>query len=160
MDSDGQHPAQCIPAFMATSAQSPQSMVLGVPQFDASAPAVRVRGRRISNWAANVETLWAGIEDSLFGFRVYPIAELVAVMQQTRWMRRYDFDAEAVVRLNWRGLAAINLPVPVRYFSPSEGGVSHFNYWRDNVLLTSMYFRMFPGFLVRLPGLMRRRARR
>jgi len=160
MDSDGQHPAQCIPAFMATSAQSPQSMVLGVPQFDASAPAVRVRGRRISNWAANVETLWAGIQDSLFGFRVYPIAELVAVMQQTRWMRRYDFDAEAVVRLNWRGVAAINRPVPVRYFSASEGGVSHFNYWRDNVLLTSMYFRMFPGFLVRLPSLMRRRARR
>ena len=124
MDSDGQHPAQCIPAFMATSAQSPQSMVLGVPQFDASAPAVRVRGRRISNWAANVETLWAGIQDSLFGFRVYPMAELVAVMQQTRWMRRYDFDAEAVVRLNWRGVPAINLPVPVRYFSPAEGGVS------------------------------------
>ena len=160
MDSDGQHPAQCIPAFMAASARSPQTMVLGVPQFDASAPAVRVRGRRISNWAANVETLWAGIQDSLFGFRVYPIAELVAVMQQTRWMRRYDFDAEAVVRLNWRGVPAINRPVPVRYFSPSEGGVSHFNYWRDNVLLTSMYFRMFPGFLVRLPSLMRRRARR
>jgi glycosyltransferase involved in cell wall biosynthesis len=157
MDSDGQHPAQCIPAFMATSAQSPQSMVLGVPQFDASAPAVRVCGRRISNWAANVETLWAGIQDSLFGFRVYPIAELVAVMQQTRWMRRYDFDAEAVVRLNWRGVAAINLPAPVRYFSPAEGGVSHFNYWRDNVLLTSMYFRMFPSFLVRLPNLVARR---
>ena len=160
MDSDGQHPAQCIPAFMAASAQNPQSMVLGVPQFDASAPAVRVRGRRISNWAANVETLWAGIQDSLFGFRVYPIAELVAVMQQTRWMRRYDFDAEAVVRLNWRGLPALNLPVPVRYFSAAEGGVSHFNYWRDNVLLTSMYFRLFPAFLARLPGLMRRRKRR
>jgi len=160
MDSDGQHPAQCIPAFMAASARSPQTMVLGVPQFDASAPAVRVRGRRISNWAANVETLWAGIQDSLFGFRVYPIAELVAVMQQTRWMRRYDFDAEAVVRLTWRGVPAINLPVPVRYFSRAEGGVSHFNYWRDNVLLTSMYFRLLPSLLIQLPRLITRRLSR
>jgi len=159
MDSDGQHPAQCIPAFMAASAQSPQGMVLGVPQFDASAPTVRVRGRRISNWAANVETLWAGIQDSLFGFRVYPIAELVAVMQQTRWMRRFDFDAEAVVRLNWRGVPAINLPAPVRYFSPREGGVSHFNYWRDNVLLTSMYLRLIAGWLPRVPVLLARRIR-
>ena len=34
---------------------------------------LRVKGRRISNWWANLETLWAGIDDSLFGFRVYPI---------------------------------------------------------------------------------------
>jgi len=159
MDSDGQHPAQCIPVFMATSAQSPQSMVLGVPQFDASAPAVRVRGRRISNWAANVETLWGGIKDSLFGFRVYPIAPLVAIMDRTRSMRRYDFDAEAIVRLSWRGVRALNLPAPVRYFSTAEGGVSHFNYWRDNVLLTSMFLRLFPGFLIRLPWLIGRRLR-
>jgi glycosyltransferase involved in cell wall biosynthesis len=157
MDSDGQHPAQCVPTFMAASAHSPQAMVLGVPVFDRSAPGVRVRGRRISNWAARIETLGAGIQDSLFGFRVYPIASLVTVMRQTRWMRRYDFDAEAVVRLSWRGVPAINLPAPVRYFSAAEGGVSHFRYWRDNVLLTSMYFRLLPCFLLRLPRLMARR---
>ena len=51
----------------------------------------------------------------------------------------------------------MNLPAPVRYFTAEEGGVSHFNYWRDNVLLTSMYFRLLPGFLVRLPLLIARR---
>jgi len=75
-------------------------------------------------------------------------------------MRRYDFDAEAVVRLTWRGVPAINLPVPVRYFSPAEGGVSHFNYWRDNVLLTSMYFRLLPSLLIQLPRLITRRLSR
>jgi len=35
--------------------------------------------------------------------------------------------------------------------------VSHFNYWRDNVLLTSMHARLFFGFLVRLPRLLARR---
>jgi glycosyltransferase involved in cell wall biosynthesis len=157
MDSDGQHPAQCIGAFMAASIAAPQAMILGEPVFDASAPPLRLRGRRIANWCTNLETLWAGIHDTLFGFRVYPIAPLLAAMRRSRWMRRFDFDPEAVVRLSWRGVPAVNLRAPVRYFTPAEGGVSHFNYWRDNVLLTSMYFRLLPGFLVRLPLLIARR---
>ena len=157
MDSDGQHPADCILPFMAASAAAPQAMILGEPVFDASAPRIRMRGRKIANWSTNLETLWAGIHDTLFGFRVYPIGPLVAVMQRTRWMRRFDFDAEAVVRLSWRGVPAVNLPVPVRYFRPEEGGVSHFRYFRDNVLLTSMYFRLLAGWLVRLPLLIARR---
>jgi glycosyltransferase involved in cell wall biosynthesis len=157
MDSDGQHPAQCIGAFMAASIAAPQAMILGEPVFDASAPRVRLRGRRIANWSTNLETLWAGIHDTLFGFRVYPIAPLIAAMRRSRWMRRFDFDPEAVVRLSWRGVPAVNLPAPVRYFTAGEGGVSHFNYWRDNVLLISMYFRLLPGFLVRLPLLIARR---
>jgi glycosyltransferase involved in cell wall biosynthesis len=157
MDSDGQHPAERIGAFMAASAAEPAAMILGAPQFDSSAPRIRLRGRRISNWWTNLETLWAGVPDALFGFRVYPIAPLVAVMQRTRWMRRFDFDAEAVVRLSWRGVPARSLPAPCRYFTPAEGGVSHFKYWRDNLLLAWMYTRLFAGFVVRLPLLVARR---
>ncbi len=158
MDSDGQHPPDRIAEFMAASVANPGAMVLGEPLFDASAPRARVIGRKISNWWANVETLWAGIHDSLFGFRVYPIAPLVRVMQARRCMRRFDFDVEAAVRLSWAGLPAINIKAPVRYFRPEEGGVSHFNYLRDNVLLTSMHTRLFAGFLIRLPWLLARRG--
>jgi glycosyltransferase involved in cell wall biosynthesis len=157
MDSDGQHPAALIPSFMAASAASPRAMILGVPVFDDSAPRIRVQGRKLSNWWTRTSTLGGEIPDSLFGFRVYPIADLLAVMHESRWMRRYDFDAEAVVRLCWRGVPAVSLPAPVRYFRPEEGGVSHFNYWRDNVLLTWMHLRLFLGFLVRLPRLLARR---
>jgi glycosyltransferase involved in cell wall biosynthesis len=160
MDSDGQHPSDRIRAFMAASAARPTFMVLGEPVFDASAPSVRVKGRKISNWWANLETLGAGIHDSLFGFRVYPLAPLVRIMQSHRWMRRFDFDVEIVVRLSWSGVEASNLPAAVKYFRPEEGGVSHFNYLRDNVLLTSMHCRLFCGFLGRLPYLLARRARR
>jgi glycosyltransferase involved in cell wall biosynthesis len=159
MDGDGQHPPECIRRFMDASAAAPEAMILGDPVFDSSAPRIRLRGRRISNWCANLETLWAGIPDTLFGFRVYPIDALLAIMQRNRWMRRFDFDAEAVVRLSWRGVPMVNLPAPVRYFTPEQGGVSHFNYWRDNVLLTSMYLRLLPGFLLRLPRLIARRIR-
>lgn len=151
MDSDGQHPADLIPQFMQASQHAPDSMVLGKPVFAADAPRLRVNGRKISNWWANLETLWMGIGDSLYGFRVYPIAPLLRVMQQHHWMRRFDFDPEAVVRLCWAGVKPVNLAAPVRYFTAGEGGVSHFNYLRDNLLLSWMHTRLFLGFLLRLP---------
>ena len=157
MDSDGQHPADLIPAFMAASQQQPAAMILGKPVFDADAPALRVQGRKISNGWANLETLWAGIGDSLYGFRVYPIEPLRQVMRGQRWMRRFDFDPEAVVRLCWRGVRPVNLDAPVKYLRADEGGVSHFNYLRDNTLLTWMHLRLVLGFVLRLPLLLVRR---
>ena len=100
-----------------------------------------------------------GIGDSLFGFRVYPVAALVAVMKFQPWMRRFDFDTEAVVRLAWRGVKPINRDAPVRYLRPEEGGVSHFRYGRDNLLLTWMHARLMIEFVLRLPLLAWRRWR-
>ncbi|KRC11976.1 glycosyl transferase family 2 [Hydrogenophaga sp. Root209] len=157
MDSDGQHPETLIPDFMAASQAAPNAMVLGKPVFGAEAPLVRVMGRKLSNGWANLETLSLGIGDSLYGFRVYPIAPLMKVMHGTRFMRRFDFDPEAVVRLCWAGVRPINLDAPVRYFSPQEGGVSHFNYVRDNLLLSGMHARLLVGFVLRLPLLLWRR---
>jgi hypothetical protein len=159
MDADGQHPAAAIPDFMAASAADPRALILGVPVFDESAPRLRVLGRRVSNFWANLETLWIGVDDSLCGFRVYPIAELRAVMEKNRWMRRFDFDPEAAVRLCWRGLRPINKPAQIRYFRREEGGVSHFHYLRDNLLLTWMHTRLMLGFLLRLPLLLGYRIR-
>lgn len=157
MDSDGQHPAQLIPDFMAASQAQPGAMVLGKPVFDADAPALRVNGRKVSNGWANLETLWMGIGDSLYGFRVYPIAPLKRIMQSNRFMRRFDFDPEAVVRLCWAGVRPVNIDAPVRYFRADEGGVSHFRYLRDNTLLTWMHTRLFIGFVIRLPLLILRK---
>ena len=149
MDADGQHPARLIPDFMAASHANPAAMILGQPQFDQQAPRVRVLGRRLSNACVALQTAFAGLGDSLFGFRVYPIRPLLDVMAATRWMRRFDFDAEAMVRLSWRGVPAVKLPAPVRYLSQAEGGVSHFRYGRDNLLLTWMHLRLFAAMLGR-----------
>jgi glycosyltransferase involved in cell wall biosynthesis len=151
MDADGQHPAASIPEFMAYSRRNPQAMILGVPVFDTSAPRIRILGRRISNVLVRLETL-SGIGDALFGFRVYPLAGLLTVMESTSRMRRYDFDTEAVVRLSWRDVPAINLPAPVRYFRAGEGGVSHFRYGWDNLALAAMHARLIGSFLIRLPS--------
>jgi glycosyltransferase involved in cell wall biosynthesis len=157
LDSDGQHPAELIGAFMAASMSRPQCMVLGRPKFDASAPRIRVLGRQLSNFCTHVETLWAGVGDSLYGFRVYPIAPLRTLMSEQPWMRRFDFDPEAAVRLCWCGVEPINLDAPVRYFKREEGGVSHFRYCRDNLLLSWMHLRLVLEFPLRLPLLLARR---
>ena len=159
MDSDGQHPAGLIPEFMAASKLRPEAMVLGKPVFGAEAPLLRVNGRKVSNAWADLETLWMGIGDSLYGFRVYPIAPLLRVMRGNRFMRRFDFDPEAVVRLCWAGVQPLNIDAPVRYLSAAEGGVSHFRYLRDNALLTWMHTRLIIGFVLRLPVLIWRRMR-
>lgn len=153
MDADGQHPAASIAQFMALSGAQPEAMILGVPLFDETAPRIRVIGRRVSNILARIETLGA-VRDSLFGFRIYPIGPLRCVMERSRFMRRFDFDVEAAVRLCWRGVPAINVPAPVRYFRASEGGVSHFRYMRDNFLLARMHARLLLAFALRLPALL------
>ena len=156
MDADGQHPSQHIARFMAEGHAHPEALVLGRPVFDASAPSLRVKGRKISNWWANLETCGWGIHDSLFGMRLYPIVPLKKVFSETWFARRFDFDPEVAVRLCWKGVPVINLPTPVRYLSAEEGGISQFRYLRDNILLTSMHIRLVLGFLLRLPILMLR----
>ena len=159
MDADGQHPAERIPVFMAASLAAPGAMILGEPVFDSSAPLLRVRGRRISNWFANLETLWTGVHDSLFGFRVYPAAALERIMRQQQRMRPVLAIStwRPAFRLCWRGIPPVNLPAAVRYFRADEGGVSHFQYGRDNALLAWMHLRLFLGFVLRLPLLLARR---
>jgi len=154
MDSDGQHPASHVEAFLALSERYPQAAVFGKPVFDASAPALRVNGRKVSNFWANLETLWWGIGDSLFGMRVYPVEKLLGVMRVTPFSRRFDFEPEVAVILCWMGVPVINLPTPVRYPSEKEGGVSQFRYLRDNATLTWMHVRLFIFFVLILPWLM------
>lgn len=157
MDADGQHPAGHIEQFMNHSRANTDAMILGRPVFDAAAPALRVKGRRVSNWWTNLETLWSGVDDSLFGFRVYPVVALEHIMSNQPWMRRFDFDVEAAVRLCWRGIRPISIDAPVRYLTAAEGGVSHFKYLRDNLLLSWMHSRLLLGFLIRLPYLLLRK---
>jgi glycosyltransferase involved in cell wall biosynthesis len=148
MDADGQHPAEAIGEFMALAARHPAAMILGVPVFDASAPRLRVLGRRISNLLVRWLTR-ADIGDALFGFRVYPLMPLLQLMEASRHMRGYDFDAEAVVRLCWQGVGVVNRPVPVRYLRKDEGGVSHFRYGRDNLRLAAMFGRLLAACVAR-----------
>lgn len=142
MDADMQHPADQIGAFMVASMAQPRAMVLGQPRFGPDAPLARVWGRAVANALTAALTAGSSVGDCLFGFRVYPIAPLLACIAETPGMRGFDFDLEAVVRLAWRGVPAVKRAVPVRYLRPDQGGVSHYRYGRDNLRLAHALLRL------------------
>ena len=119
-DADGQHAAEDLPRFMDHSRLHPGAMILGVPVFDAEAPPLRVKGRLVGNWWTNLETLWGGVRDSLYGFRVYPIEPSLQVMRSIKGGRRFDFDTQLAVRLYWKGIPPLNLLTPVTYDVTSQ----------------------------------------
>lgn len=161
MDSDGQHPADRIPEFMATSLAHPRALVLGRPIFGPEVPLERLHGRKLSVGLARLEILGSGIDDPLFGFRVYPAAALQRALGQTRRGRGFDFDPEVAVRLVWQGVPTVNLAAPCRYLAKSEGGVSHFHYLRDNLKLIWLHTRLLSQLLLwRWPGVLRQRRHR
>lgn len=157
MDADGQHPSSAIPSFFDLAWKNPDAMILGAPIFGPEAPRERIHGRKVGNWFTGLNTLWEGVGDSLFGFRVYPVEPTRKILHSIRTARRFDFDTEIVIRLAWAGVRPINIPVPVFYPPRSQGGVSHFNYLRDNLLLARTHLRLFGGLIPRLPALLFRR---
>jgi glycosyltransferase involved in cell wall biosynthesis len=152
-DADGQHCAADIDRLFASLPEDGAAFVLGVPIFGPDAPAERVKGRRVGNTFAKLETLWRGPEDSLYGMRVYPLKNLARVMHNPFIGRRYDFDTEAAVRLVWSGTCPINFKTPVLYLTRAQGGISHFNYLRDNFLLTLMHTRLLLELPFHIPSL-------
>ena len=109
----------------------------------------------IGNFFASIETLGKGARDSLFGFRIYPVAPALKILEQTRSGRRFDFDTVLAVSLTWAGVPAINRPVPVRYPPREEGGVTHFRYVHDNLLLSYVHVRLFFGLFPRISRLLK-----
>ncbi len=160
MDADGQHPAGHIAEFMATSREHDDAMILGRPIFGPEVPLERLHGRKLSIGLVRFELFGAGVDDPLFGFRLYPIAPLLSILGPRRGGRRYDFDTEAAVRLAWAGVRCVNRAAPVKYFTRAEGGVSHFHYLRDNLTLVWMHTRLITELLLlRWPALLRHRRR-
>ncbi|MBL9187748.1 MAG: glycosyltransferase family 2 protein [Opitutaceae bacterium] len=148
LDADGQHPVDHIAPFMAASQAEPAALVLGRPVFGPEVPLERLHGRKLSVGLARFEILGSGIDDPLFGFRVYPAAALRDALASTRRARGFDFDPEVAVRMFWAGVPTVNLPAPCRYFAKAEGGVSHFNYLRDNLKLVWLHTRLIVQLLL------------
>lgn len=156
IDADGQHCSADIPLFIAQAAARPEALIVGYPQYDESVPALRLYGRYLTHVWVWINTLSLQIKDSMCGFRVYPIAPVLALAQRHRLGARMDFDTEVLVRLFWDGLGVVNVGTRVGY--PTDG-VSHFRLWLDNVLISRMHATLFFGMLLRVPKLLARKWR-
>lgn len=155
IDADGQHDPADIPGFVEEACQYPKAVVTGRPIYDDSVPKGRLYGRYATHIWVWINTLSLEIRDSMCGFRVYPLASAVALANAVQLGQRMDFDSEIIVRLHWRGVPVRNRDTRVRY---PQGGVSHFDVWRDNVRISRMHATLFFGMLVRLPVLLWRKA--
>ncbi|URN99061.1 glycosyltransferase family 2 protein [Leclercia adecarboxylata] len=154
VDADGQHALEDIPRLLALAERHPTALISGQPVFDASIPRSRLYGRWVTHVWVWIETLSLQLKDSMCGFRVYPVAPTLRLVNSVPLGKRMDFDTEVMVRLYWQGNTSYFLPTRVTY---PENGVSHFDALHDNLRISWMHTRLFFGMLPRIPSLLFRR---
>lgn len=154
VDADGQHDLGDVDAFLTASQSAPTALICGYPQYDESVPKGRLYARYLTHVWVWINTLSLSIRDSMCGFRVYPLAATLALIDSVNLGTRMDFDTEVLVRLAWRNQPMHWLPTKVHY--PLDG-LSHFRLWLDNALISKMHTKLFFGMLLRAPQILWRR---
>lgn len=126
IDSDGQYFPEDLPLFFEKIDEQPNSLIMGARDMtQAEVPGKSSFGNKFSNFWYFVET---GIKlpDTQTGFRSYPLESI----QKLRFFTtKFEFEIEAIVKLAWKGVSVISIPVKVIY--NYEERVSHFRPFKD-----------------------------
>ncbi|MBQ9275797.1 MAG: glycosyltransferase family 2 protein [Succinivibrio sp.] len=157
VDADGQHNLADAPALLELARQHPGDLALARPVYNDSVPKGRLYGRKITNFWVAVETLSWEIKDAMCGFRVYPLASFIQVIDSSRLGLYMDFDIEILVRLYWLGLKPYYLDSQVSY---PQDGVSSFRMLEDNLQISKLHTKLFLLALTHYPALLRRKLNR
>ncbi|TCP94897.1 GT2 family glycosyltransferase [Cricetibacter osteomyelitidis] len=139
VDADGQHNLSDIGQFLQLSQAHPNELICGIPIYGNDVPKARLYGRKITNFWIAINTLSMSIPDGMCGFRLYPL-QAISRLNFAEIGDFMDFDVEILVRLHWLGIKMQWLPTAVHY---TDGGVSHFRAWQDNLLISKMHSRLF-----------------
>jgi len=150
VDADGQHDINHCQALIELAQSYPNELISGRPIFDDSIPLGRRFSRHITHFWVWVETLSFSVKDTMCGFRVYPLAPCIELMNKINLGKRMDFDIEIMVRLYWQGTVSRFLPTKVIY---PQDGISHFQPINDNILISWMHTRLVFGMFIRSPRL-------
>ncbi len=127
MDSDGQHFADDLPAFLDTIEEHPDALIVGARNMqEAGAPGKSNFGLRFSNFWYWVTT-GSKLPDTQCGFRLYPLEKLRKINFITR---RFEFEVEVIVKAAWKKVNVMSMPVKV-YYPPGNERVSHFRPFTD-----------------------------
>ncbi len=139
LDSDGQHYASDIDAFIRKVQDQPDSLIVGSRRLPEE------RMRQGSSFANRFSNFWfkfiAGITlpDTQSGFRLYPLLKLKDIHFYTR---KYEFELEVLVRSAWKGITVTSIPIGVFYPDPAER-VSHYRPIKDFVRISLLYTVLF-----------------
>jgi len=127
IDSDGQHFAKDLPAFLDKLKLEQHAIIIGARNMDqASVPGGSSFGNRFSNFWFKVETGMTS-PDTQSGYRLYP---LDAIKKMHFFTRKYEFEIEVLVKAAWQGVQVVSVPVTV-YYAPKEERISHFRPYKD-----------------------------
>lgn len=128
IDSDGQHFASDIPAFIEAIEKEPDTLLVGARNLASdNMPGKNTFANKFSNFWFTLETR-IKLQDTQSGYRLYPLQR----MNVNKWYytAKYEFELEALVFAAWGDIAVKNIPVHV-YYPPQEERVSHFRPFRD-----------------------------
>ncbi|MEI6683630.1 MAG: DUF2062 domain-containing protein [Bacteroidota bacterium] len=128
IDSDGQHFPEDLPRFLDLIEKQPGSMILGARDMSQEeVPGTSSFGHKFSIFWFKVET-GITVLDVQTGFRLYPLERI----SEIGWVfsKKYEYEVEILVRLAWRGVRVLSVPVKV-YYAPKETRVSHFRKFTD-----------------------------
>jgi len=128
LDSDGQHFPEDLPLFLNMVENHPDSVILGARDMTREdVPGTSNFGHKFSIFWFKVET-GITVLDVQTGFRLYPLTRI----KEIRWVvsKKYEYEVEILVRLAWRGVKVLSVPVKV-YYAPKEIRVSHFRKFAD-----------------------------
>jgi glycosyltransferase involved in cell wall biosynthesis len=127
IDSDGQHYPHDLPAFLNKIREVPGSLIIGARNMDqAHIPGKSSFGNRFSNFWFWVET-GIRLPDTQSGYRLYPLAP---IRNMKFFTRKYEFEIETPVRIAWKGVPVISVPVSV-YYPPANERITHFRPFKD-----------------------------
>ena len=125
IDSDGQHFASDIPAFIENVEKEPNALFIGSRNMTTDdVPKKSSFGNKFSNFWFWFET-GIKLQDTQSGFRLYPLP----LIPKKYFTNKFEFEIEVIVRSAWKGIPVKNIPIQVLY-DPTER-VSHFRPFKD-----------------------------
>lgn len=138
IDGDGQHLASEIQKLLL-ACDGENQIIIGARNFGIdNVP----NGSKFGRWFSNFWARWDSeqeINDSLSGFRLYPISILDLKIKTSR----YDWEMEVLVKHGWKGRKIKETTIECYYPSPEER-VSHFKKFWDTAAIVMVHIRLLP----------------
>ena len=132
IDSDGQHFPDDVPLFLDAIELNPDGLFMGTRTLDhKDVPGASTFGNKFANFWYWVITS-RKLKDTQSGFRVYP---LMRMKNMKFYSHRYEYEAEILIRLSWRDMPIVPVPIKV-YYAPGDLRISHFKKVKDFTRIT------------------------
>lgn len=137
MDGDGQHLASEI-TKLQNCINSQNQIVIGARNFEIdNVPKKSKIGRAFHNFWIKLNSGY-DINDSLTGFRLYP----VSILDLNIRTKRFSFEIEVLVKHYWKYKNITDTVIECYYPTPDER-VSHFDNYKDTIRFILLHFKLF-----------------